>query len=212
MQALDAFKIFHAAHRKSALFIHTSASDPRRGFPIAEYATHLNLGHAVFGLPAYPAALKLDRRHMAWLYSAFDCLLAASAREGFGLPIIEAQSCGTPVIVNDTTSMPELVGSGAVCAVGWRRWNDLGSYASHPDVSSLHRAMQAVYRADREALARRARRFVVANYDMDAIFERRWVPYPASLELRVRREQGAKRRRSRARRARRRGRDPVTAT
>lgn len=88
MQALDAFEIFHAAHRKSALFIHTSASDPRRGFPIAEYATHLNLGHAVFGLPAYTAALKLDRRHMAWLYSAFDCLLAASAREGFGLPII----------------------------------------------------------------------------------------------------------------------------
>lgn len=84
------------------------------------------------------------------------------------------------------------------------------SFSSHPDVPSLHQAMQAVYRADREALARRARRFVVAHYDMDAIFERRWVPYLASLELRVRREdaraarEGTKGRRSRHRPASRR--------
>jgi glycosyltransferase involved in cell wall biosynthesis len=34
--------------------------------------------------------------------------------EGFGIPIIEAQSCGTPVITSTTTSMPEASGGGAL--------------------------------------------------------------------------------------------------
>lgn len=38
----------------------------------------------------------------------------ASIYEGFGLPILEAQSCGVPVITSNTSSMPEVAGGGAV--------------------------------------------------------------------------------------------------
>jgi glycosyltransferase involved in cell wall biosynthesis len=184
-EVLDAFQLFHTRHPRSALFLHTSAQDPQLGFPIGEYATTLGLADVVYGLPAYTAALKLDAAEMARLYSAFDCLLAPSAREGFGLPVIEAQACGVPVIVNDTTSMPELVGAGAVCETGWKWWLNRGTYARQPDVKSLRDKMEEIYRADRQPMAARARHFAVANYDMDRIFEEKWKPYLARLERRV---------------------------
>jgi glycosyltransferase involved in cell wall biosynthesis len=37
-----------------------------------------------------------------------------SVYEGFGMPPLEAMACGTPVIVSNTTSLPEIVGSDGV--------------------------------------------------------------------------------------------------
>lgn len=42
-----------------------------------------------------------------------ECLLLPSFYEGFGLPILEAQSCGVPVITGNVASMPEIAGGGA---------------------------------------------------------------------------------------------------
>lgn len=44
------------------------------------------------------------------LYQACALFVFPSAREGFGLPPLEAMACGAPVIVNDATSLPEVVG------------------------------------------------------------------------------------------------------
>lgn len=41
-------------------------------------------------------------------------LLLPSFAEGFGLPILEAQICGTPVITSNISSMPEVAGKGAL--------------------------------------------------------------------------------------------------
>lgn len=45
------------------------------------------------------------------LYSGALCFVYPSYFEGFGLPPLEAMRCGTPVIVGDRTSLPEVVGS-----------------------------------------------------------------------------------------------------
>ncbi|SEP05509.1 Glycosyltransferase involved in cell wall bisynthesis [Luteibacter sp. UNC138MFCol5.1] len=47
------------------------------------------------------------------LYQACELFVFPSAGEGFGLPPLEAMACGAPVIVNDATSLPEVVGSPA---------------------------------------------------------------------------------------------------
>lgn len=47
------------------------------------------------------------------LYSSTDVLLYPSFYEGFGLPILEALSCGTPVITSNVSSMPEVGGEAA---------------------------------------------------------------------------------------------------
>ena len=48
------------------------------------------------------------------LYSGALCFVYPSYFEGFGLPPLEAMKCGTPVIVGNRTSVPEVVGDAAV--------------------------------------------------------------------------------------------------
>jgi glycosyltransferase involved in cell wall biosynthesis len=43
------------------------------------------------------------------------CFVYPSFFEGFGLPPLEAMKCGAPVIVSNTTSLPEVVGDAAIC-------------------------------------------------------------------------------------------------
>lgn len=47
------------------------------------------------------------------LYAAAKVLLYPSFYEGFGLPILEAMTCGTPVITSNVSSMPEVAGEAA---------------------------------------------------------------------------------------------------
>jgi glycosyltransferase involved in cell wall biosynthesis len=47
------------------------------------------------------------------LYNAAECLVLPSLYEGFGLPVLEAMACGTPVVCSQTTSLPEVVGDAA---------------------------------------------------------------------------------------------------
>ena len=48
------------------------------------------------------------------LYSRAACLVLPSLGEGFGLPILEAMACGTPVVVANTSSLPEVAGDAAL--------------------------------------------------------------------------------------------------
>lgn len=51
---------------------------------------------------------------LAKYYNAADIFVFPSLYEGFGLPIIEAMACGCPVIASNSSSIPEVVGDGAV--------------------------------------------------------------------------------------------------
>ncbi len=51
---------------------------------------------------------------LATLYSAAFAFLYPSLRESFGIPMLEAMACGTPVITSDTSAMPEVAGTGAI--------------------------------------------------------------------------------------------------
>jgi glycosyltransferase involved in cell wall biosynthesis len=44
------------------------------------------------------------------LYQSADVMVFPSLYEGFGLPVLEALSCGTPVLAGDNSSIPEVVG------------------------------------------------------------------------------------------------------
>ena len=59
---------------------------------------------------------QITDERMLEMYKACDILVFASLYEGFGLPIVEAQAVGRPVITSDRCSMPEVAG-GAACLV-----------------------------------------------------------------------------------------------
>ncbi len=48
------------------------------------------------------------------LYASADLFAYLSLYEGFGLPVLEAMACGTPVLVSDTSALPEVVGQAGV--------------------------------------------------------------------------------------------------
>lgn len=51
---------------------------------------------------------------MPALYSAASLFVFPTLYEGFGIPVLEAQSCGTPVLASNCSSLPEVGGDGAV--------------------------------------------------------------------------------------------------
>lgn len=62
---------------------------------------------------AYENHVGLSREELLAQYRRCDLVLFASTYEGFGLPIVEAQAVGRPVITSRLWSMPEVAGNGA---------------------------------------------------------------------------------------------------
>jgi glycosyltransferase involved in cell wall biosynthesis len=52
----------------------------------------------------------VDEAHKPALYRGAACAVFASRYEGFGLPVLEALACGTPLVASNASSLPELLG------------------------------------------------------------------------------------------------------
>jgi glycosyltransferase involved in cell wall biosynthesis len=89
-------------------------------------------------LPGYVAA-----EDKALWYAAATAFVYPSIYEGFGLPPLEAMACGTPVIVSNAASLPEVVGDAGLLIApedvnSWtaalkRMWNDAAYQAELAD-------------------------------------------------------------------------------
>ena len=56
----------------------------------------------------------IPEEHVSSFYNACEVFVYPSYYEGFGLPPLEAMSCGTPVICSTTTSIPEVVADSCI--------------------------------------------------------------------------------------------------
>lgn len=57
---------------------------------------------------------RISQEDKAPLYSAATAFVFPSLYEGFGIPVLEAMACGTPVITSKTSSLPEVAGDAAL--------------------------------------------------------------------------------------------------
>jgi glycosyltransferase involved in cell wall biosynthesis len=65
------------------------------------------------------ALSQVERRTLAELYRRATLVLQPSEREGFGLPLVEAMACGTPVVASDIPALREVGGDAATyCETG----------------------------------------------------------------------------------------------
>lgn len=56
----------------------------------------------------------IDREDLPTIYTGARCFVLTSLYEGFGLPVLEAMACGTPVIISDNSSLREVGGKAAL--------------------------------------------------------------------------------------------------
>ena len=76
--------------------------------PIQQQIRELQLENSVF-LTGY-----VDAADMPFFYGACSVAIYPSLYEGFGLPVVEAMASGVPLVVSNTSSLPEIVGDAAV--------------------------------------------------------------------------------------------------
>ena len=57
----------------------------------------------------------VERGELAMMFRHAHAFVMPSLYEGFGLPLVEAMSCGCPVITSDRGALPEIAGAGAQC-------------------------------------------------------------------------------------------------
>lgn len=72
-----------------------------------------NLDRAVLADPMVQRLGYFSDEHLPLLYGSAEAFALPSLAEGFGLPVLEAMACGTPVICSNNTAMPEISGGAA---------------------------------------------------------------------------------------------------
>lgn len=105
-----AFKKFLEKHPNSRLnlFTNTNVSYPR-GYDLTSFKGSLKIGDKVFSPKYDPIIEPFTNEELREFYGLADVYLTTTLGEGFGIPILEAQACGLPVIAPDNSTMPELV-------------------------------------------------------------------------------------------------------
>lgn len=189
-EAAWAFKAFHDRHPKSLLYLHCNQTGHRGGIDFARMFDAIEdfPKDAVRFVDQTKQKIGLQDSYMAACYNAADVLLQPSYNEGFGIPIIEAQACGCPVIVNDNTSMSELVGPGIAVPPLQPNWFGPGGWAGVPDIAGFTEALETMYQ-DRGSRREASREFAL-QYDWDRVVEEHWIPVLDRVWDQVRRAKG----------------------
>ncbi len=187
---LSAFQIFHEMHPDSRLFIHTFPQDVAGGCPLDRWVEQLGIADAVMFPNSYAYLQGLPDTRMAEMYSGFDVLLSATHGEGFGIPILEAQACGTPVITTDWTAMTELTWSGHTVPVMAEWMTPLGGCWGFPSVDGIVEALEDVYSWDAARRQTESERAVTCAgfYDWDLLIDEMWKPLLDEVEAEIERE------------------------
>jgi glycosyltransferase involved in cell wall biosynthesis len=60
----------------------------------------------------FKSLLSVSVEDLNYYYNKAFCLLYPSLYEGFGIPVIEAQRAGCPVVATNSSSIPEVIGNG----------------------------------------------------------------------------------------------------
>lgn len=178
-QALQAFAQILLDHSDAILYLHTEADGKFDGvnLPALLGALKIPAENVRFADP-YQLILGFPDDYMVAAYRAIDVLLNPAMGEGFGVPVLEAQACGTPVIVSEFTAMRE------IGQVGWqvggqKTFTPMRSWMLTPDVGEIVEALLAA----EQMRGRFASAGVdhAAKYDIDVVWNEYWVPALAEM-------------------------------
>ena len=175
----DAMSEFMRKHPDAYWMIHTEPNGHSEGVNLPRLIAHLGIDPQRVRYP-HPVHFRngIPQDAIAQMYSAADVQLLTSMGEGFGIPAVEGQACGTPVIVSDFSAQSELVGAHGKKVPVQRVWDEYqASFFGIPNVAAISAALDEVYeetkggRVDRGAVAAS-----MEQYDQKKLYESSWKP------------------------------------
>jgi glycosyltransferase involved in cell wall biosynthesis len=166
-----AFARFHADHPDTLLALHTGVHQDG-GQDLEAVAENLGITDLVRVVDQYRYQGGLiTQGDLAEWYNAMDVLCASTYAEGFGLPIIEAQACGVPVITTRASAMEELNPLG-IQVDGEPFYNGVHrAWWIRPSVSQMVTAFHDAYER-RHDVDRASLQNFAMTYDADLIAEK----------------------------------------
>ena len=186
--AFDIIKAFTEAHPNESIcaYLHTNPTGEDGAINLYELRDQLKLEDRIYlQRPGLPFGARPE--YMRDLYNAFDVFLHTSLTEGFGLPVIEAQACGVPVVVNACTSVSELVLNGGKAKPASSVWVSTATRIYPPSISRMTARLEAEYQrwlteTPEERLRRRREiRRSVMRFEWDQAYEKYWRPILATI-------------------------------
>lgn len=184
-EAFQAFGHFVEDHPDAVLYVHSEKFGGAEGIDLKVLAAHAGISDAnLVWADQYAYRVGYTPEMMAAVYTAMDVLLAPSHGEGFCVPLIEAQACGTPVIATNFSAQAELIGPG--WAVFGQAEYDPPHHSSYM-VPFIHHIVALLEEAVAEGGLSRSTRALesvnfASNYDTNVIFDAYWKPFLESLK------------------------------
>jgi hypothetical protein len=185
---LRAWADFAQDKPKAKLYIHTDPTTMHGGVDFNAMAQHLGLQGRVLFPDRYYYYMGHPAERMAMIYNAADVYLGAAMSEGFGIPLIEAQGCGTPVVTTNFSAMPELVRWGEIVDVADWIWTPMNAYQAWPSVTDMTAKLNKLYTEWDAAggnwpLERRmaTQEAIHAEYSWDIVVRDYWAPLITKL-------------------------------
>lgn len=178
-----AFSRFSKKHKDAYLAVF-SVTDSPSGLPLVQMAEDMGISDRVVFMPGYEQVCGMAPEEMvaAW-YNSLDVLSLCSYGEGFGVPGIEAQACGTPLVATDGSAMTELARPAGWLVKGKRWWNySHRAWWVQPDEDEIVKAWEKAYQAAGDE-TRRARAVAFASaYSVEALTQTHWAPFMREME------------------------------
>jgi glycosyltransferase involved in cell wall biosynthesis len=178
---LLAFAIFRERHKDAVLYLHTEPLGIAGGWNLIAMLQAFGIPkEAVMFPPNLDYKYGMSQQDLAALYSAMDVLLAPSFGEGFGLPTVEAQACGTRVIGSGWGATPDLIAEDSWLVEGQPMW-DAGQHAiwTMPLIPSIVNALELAYQAERGS-SKLAMDFA-KDFDVNTVWDKYWMPVMKKL-------------------------------
>lgn len=178
---LLAFAMHLKKYPNSYLYIHTEPSRAYGGFDIGVLIKMVGIPQENVLMPdPYLLRNGFSDEAMAAFYSAFDVLLSTSYGEGFGIPTIEAQACGTRVITSNFAASKDLASEDSWKVDGQPFWDEAQtSFFQIPSVNKIVAALEASYHAER-GTSQVARDFAL-QFDVEKVWTEKWMPFLKDL-------------------------------
>jgi glycosyltransferase involved in cell wall biosynthesis len=122
---------------------------------------------------------------MNFIYNSMDCFILCSYGEGMGVPIIEAQAAGIPVITQDYGPQAEVTKTGWKIEPGPQHWTNLNGHWRMPIKERIYDAMEQAINTKITDQDRSDIRHKVMEYDINNVYKKCWKPMFKELEKEV---------------------------